>query len=461
MKEGVYLRDVDFKVPDLDIANASAVTLTGAWPAYTGVPAAMVVNPENSTLTPVLAVTSGTSLTNDSFTPENLRLSTVADEYAIAKEGGAIIYSVATDPQQAVILAGHAANNAIWLNNTSGLWSSSSYYGGLPSAITRYNIRSSLPSRIDTITWRPLQATRTLDYLNKPGKQLFSYKFNQNDRDVYRKFAASPAGNAEVTDLVIKLISELPPQSDGMINIGYTLAPYRYTLSDTRAETADAYIRLDAQIARIIEAADRYCGKGNALIWITSTGHFDAATVTDKRYRIPGGEFSIRRAKSLLNSYLAARHGNADYISAFRNGNVFLNHKVIETMHLDPQQVTDDARLFLARMSGVANTYSARHIISGTSPHLYNRSLGYDPKLCADIIVEFMPGWTVNDEEAFSVTLSSQQVPVMTPAFIMGAGLTPQTIDYTVDATAIAPTIAGLLRIRAPNGSSSRPLPLK
>ncbi len=463
MSDGAYLRDVDFRVPGIDAQAASATVLTGAWPAYTGVPSAMVYDLTTSSLRPALASSSG-SLTNDSFTPENLRLSTVADEFAVGTDGKGIIYSVAAEPQQALILAGHAANGALWISNTSGLWASSAYYGSLPAPATRANLRYAPAHKIDTIVWRPSQKLARISSL-KPakGNQAFNYKFSKNDRDVYRKLAVSPPGNAEVTEMAIRLIGELPNSGDtpGMINIGYTVAPYQYGAADPKAETIDAYLKLDAQIGQIIDAVDKYCGKENALIWLTSTGHYDAAAVDEKRYRIPGGEFSIRRAKSLLNSYLSARHGNADYITAFRNGYVYLDAKEIERLHLDPAAVTADARVFLAKMSGVGRTFSRNELIAPTSAELRDMGLGYDPKLGGDILVKFLPGWSVVDEDTSTVAKPSRETPVMTPAFIYGGTIAPQVIDTTVESVALAPTITGALRIRAPNGTSSRPLPLK
>ena len=44
----------------------------------------------------------------------------------------------------------------------------------------------------------------------------------------------------------------------------------------------------------------------------------------------------------------------------------------------------------------------------------------------------------------------------MTPAFIMGPGVNARTIDSPVDATTLSPTVAGILRIRSPNGARSR-----
>ena len=465
MRDGLYLRDVDFKASGLDAASGTAVAMTGSWPSYNGIPAAMVYDSELHAMRPPLAKPSTTgALGNDSFTPEALRLSTIADELAIAADGKASIYSVAADPQQAVILAGHAADNAIWLNNTSGHWATSGYYGILNNAAQRINSRSSVTQRVDTMVWRPLTATSKLK--GNPAKgRLFDYKFTRADRDVYRKIALTPGGNQAVTDMAIELINQLPvgPDKQGMVNVAYTVAPYKYAFGDGEAESTDAYLRLDAQIGRLIEAVDRYCGKENAVIWLTSTGYYDAVANEDKRYRIPGGEFSLRRAKSLLNSYLVARHGNGEYISSIRSGNLYLDHKALEARNLDPNAIADEARQFLAQMSGVEQTFTRAEILSPTSPETVALNVGYDPKYGGDVLIRLSPGWSVVEDEngATQRTKPMRQMPVMTPAFIMAPEVVKTKVNTTVDATALAPTITDILRIRSPNGARSRALPVR
>ena len=463
MRDGLYMRDVDFGSAGLDVVSGTAEVLTGSWPAYTGVPGAMVYDSETSMMRPVLAAPSATgSYSNNSFSPEGLRLSTIADEMAIASDGKAQIYSVAADPQQAVILAGHAANGAVWVNNTSGLWASGSYYGSLPSVAQKANVRGALTHRVDTMQWRPLAATTRYIQASTGRAPQFSYKFARNDRDLYRKAVLTPGGNAAVTDMAVDLIGMLSPDASrpGMVNIGYTVAPYRFANGDAEAETTDAYLRLDAQIGRIIDAVDRYCGRENAVIWITSTGYYEAAATEDKKYRLPGGEFSERRAKSLLNSYLAARHGTADYVAAIRNGNIYLDNKAIEARNLSPEAVADEARQFVARMSGVERTFTRAEILSATNPITLALNRSYDPKTGADILIQLAPGWSMADDESAISTHNKpmRQMPVMTPAFILAPAVKAQTVSTPVDATAIAPTVAGILRIRSPNGARTRPL---
>lgn len=466
MKDGAYFRDVDFKVKGLDKANATAMLFTGAYPANTGVPSAVVYDPVTGKAQPALSdpKTMG-NFTNDSYSPENLRLSTLSDELAVDGLALSQIYSFAADPQTAIIMTGHAGSGACWINENTGNWATTTYYRNLPSPISARNYSSPLASRLDTMQWKPSIPIDRFPGLPQQKKIYpFRYTFPRSDREVYSRFSASPMGNAEVTDVAIDCLRQLKIGGNenalDMLNLGYTLAPYKYvTDGDFRAELTDAYLRLDAQLGRLFEAIDKYVGAANAVVWLSSTGYFDDAVVEDKKYRIPGGEFSIKRAESLLNSYLSALHGNADYVEAFRNSHLYLNHKILEEKKLDVSDVVADARSFLTKMSGVSDAFTLYDILSPSTPEEESMRLSLDPKTGGDIIVTFNPGWTVVDETSYPSTRQPvRQTPVLSPAFIMAPGVAPQKIAAQVDATALAPTISGILRIRAPNGAVSKPL---
>lgn len=462
LDQSVYMRDVDYRASRLDATSATAVLQTGAYPAYTGVPASTVFDhesPGNQTRLPLVS-TKSSSITNDSFTPEALRLSTISDEFVIDASGNASVYSVAIDPQQAIILAGHAGKGAFWINNTSGNWATTSYYGTLPGTLASRNVRSSLSQRIDTMVWKPTGSLSRVEGLPERKRSIpFKYTFSRQDRDVFKKFAATPLANTEVTDVAIELISSLnlgtKPGETDMLNIAYSLAPVNHGPDDAgRAELTDAYLRLDAQIGRLIDAIDRRVGRNNSVIWLASTGYFDDALPTDERYRLPSGEFSARRARSLLNSYLSARFGSGSYISAIRDGQVFFDTQSLENMRVDTDRVIDDAREFLVKMSGVDDAKTISEILSPRNDEENALRLSLDPRYCGEIIVNFTPGWTVNyDEQTPPQQKVQRQNAVLTPAFILAPGITARKIEITVEAAALAPTVAGILHIRSPNGA--------
>lgn len=470
LTDGVYMRDVDFRASRLDAASATAMLYTGAYPSETGVPSGLIYDSSDPSGMLRLPLVSGaaSSITNDSFTPAPLRLSTLADELVIDGGGSSQVYSVAMDPQQAVIMAGHAGKGAVWINNSSGNWATTSYYGPMPSVVSNRNFRNSLSQRIDTMIWRPSARLQLVPGLPEKKRQNpFRHTFPRADRDVYKKFVASPLSNVEVTDAAIDILRDLNLGTSlgetDMLNVAYTVAPFKYVTDGvTRAELTDSYLRLDGQLARLFDAVDRYVGAANSVIWLASTGYYDDAVAVEERYRLPGGEFSARRARSLLNSYLSARFGQAGYVSAIRDGQIYFDRHAIETMRLDPEAVIGDARSFLVKMSGVADAFTIDDILSPSDEDQRALRKSLDPRSCGDIIVRFTPGWSVvYDEQTPPVTKQIRESAVMTPAFLKAPGLKPQVITSGIDATALAPTLAGVIRIRAPNGAASRAVPVE
>ena len=231
---------------------------------------------------------------------------------------------------------------------------------------------------------------------------------------------------------------------------------------DFRLELEDSYLRLDGQLSRLFDAIDKYVGLNNTLVYVASTGYYDDAVEDDAKYRTPTGYFSVKRALSLLNSYLAARYGNGDYVDTFSGGHVYLDRKQIEERKLDLKEVAEASRDFLVQMSGVSDAFTMSDIMASSLPAMEAMRLGTDPKTGGDVILEFNAGWSVVDDTKFpNETQVIRSGLVQTPVFIMGPNVEPVTIGTPVDATAVAPTVTQVLRIRSPNGSASKPLNLK
>lgn len=469
MKEGAFLKNVDFKVSNLDAASGTAMIYTGGYPRQTGIASAMVYDPSTAGMVPALNDPSSIgNFTTETYSPSGLRLSTISDEIAIDGAGVAAVYAIAPDPQQAVIMAGHAGNSALWLNENTGNWATTTYYRDVPRTVTQRNYNNSIAHRIDTMQWKP--ALPLSRYQGLPAqKRMFDFKhtFSLADRNVYKTFAGTPMMNAEVTDVAIDYLKELNIGNRGdaidMLNVAYTAAPFKNVKDgDFRLELEDSYVRLDGQLTRLFDAIDKYVGLDNTFIYLAGTGYFDDAVVDDPKYRVPTGEFSVKRALSLLNSYLSAKHGNGDYVDTYSNGHVYLDRKQIELHKLELEDVAREARDFLVQMSGVSDAYTMSDIMTSALPGMEALRLGTDPKTGGDVVLEFNAGWSVVNDTKFpnynQVVRSSM---VLTPVFLMGGGIAPQTVGAPVDATAIAPTVTQTLRIRAPNGVNSKPIVLE
>ncbi len=466
INNGLYLKNVEFDAKDLDLANSTAILYTGNYAPSSGIPAAKVYDPASKYPLPVLhdAEMLG-NFSNETYSPKSLRLSTISDELAIDGVGLGGIYSIAPDAMQAIIMAGHAGTSAFWISDENGKWATTTYYKEVPSVVTQRNYRHPLSERLDTMVWTP--STPLDSYNGVPAQKKyfpFRHTFPKKSADRIDQFKESPLVNTEVTDIAIDYLKNLQLGQRGdvidMLNIGYTAAPFRYTPDgDVRLELQDTYLRLDGQLQRLFAAINESVGLDNAFIFLSSTGYYDDAVVDDAKYRISTGNFSMKRAVSLLNSYLSAQHGNDQYVDGSFHNQIYLDHSTIDRHGLSLTDVRRDARDFLVRMSGVADVKSITEISGETTPELRSINRSLDPKTCGDLRLEFAPGWTINDDVRLPlVKWQVREGNPATPAFLMGKGAPTQVITTPVSAAAIAPTVCSVMRIRSPNGASSAPL---
>lgn len=466
MRDGLYLQQLDFKSDVSDPSSATAVLFTGNYAPANGVPSAKVYSVTDARPVSVLEDKGSMgNYTRETLSPANLRLSTISDEVAIDGDGLTSVYAISADPQQAIIMAGHAGNCALWINDNEGKWSSTAYYRDFPSFISHRNQYKSLTSRLDTLQWRP--ALPIDKYPGVPAQKRyypFRHIFSRSDRDVYRRFKTSAPANAEVTDVAIDALKNLNlgRRNDAidMLSIAYTAAPYKYVKDgDYRVELEDTYIRLDSQLGRLLDEIDSKVGLENTLIFVSSTGYYDDAVVDDPKFRIPSGDVSLKRVESLLNSYLSAKYGNGDYVSGIFGRQVYLDRRKLENSSLPLDKILADSRDFLVKMSGISDARLLGDVMSDPSGEGRRLRLSIDPKNCGDIFLTYTAGWNVIDDIQFPSTSSpAREGSVSTPFFMMGYGVKPVVISTPVDAAAIAPTITSTLHIRSPNGASTRPL---
>lgn len=461
INEGVYIPDVDFRNSVSDGVAGTAVVYTGAWPMVNGVAAAETFDPAQHRSVPALA--EGSTLSRTEYSPAGIRVSTLADELAVNGGRLAKIYSVAGDARMAVISSGHAGDAAVWFDETSAKWNSPAYYGTLPPVVSNRNRISPLSSKITATSWRPLNPANFYDNGKTWADGDFSYTFSGGNRDTYTRFKESAPFNSEVTDLAIEFLKSMQSGQSGMLNVGYTLAPISFDYDgDNRAELVDSYVRLDTELGRLLDSIDKEYGKGNALVFLSSTGHVTEPSVPEGDVRIPSGEITLKQAESLLNSYLSATYGNADYVSLIRNGKLYLNAKEIEGKKLDIKTIRKEAKDFLMRMGGISEAVTVDEVLHSEGKRGMDLRLGVDPKNSPDLFLFFMPGWTVTDDNVYpavskKVRLASPPVP----AFLLAPGLEAQKVEKPVEATVLAPTVSTLMRIRAPNAAASRPLSLR
>lgn len=467
-ERGLYIPVVDYGTP-LDLTAATAMVVSGAEPALSGIDADMRFDRDRLRYGHIFADPSTIgNFTSQAFSPMAMRVSTLSDEARISGAGMTAAYAVAATPGQAIALGGHTSNVALWIDPTTGNWASSAFYREMPTVVASRNRTTPLAARMDTMSWAPLGGSEVYTMLPEHlSRYAFRYVFPRSNPARLDMFLSSPFANREVTAVACDLLNagKLGTHEAGVdvLNVGYSLAGYPYGRnSDKRLEQFDATLRLDGDIEKLFRAVDSTVGLDHTLVYVAGTPSRQTVVRDDPQWNIPYGEFSARRAVSLLNMYLIALHGNGDYIAAFHGGNLYLNAQLLKDKGLNAADVRAEVATLLCRMNGVDRAHTLERVLDGTAGdrgeavrrNTTNSSV-------ADVSVTICPGFELIDDFE-TATVAAEDAPTYVrrsvaptaPVFIMAPTVESGVIETPVDARAIAPTVARQLRIRSPNGAT-------
>lgn len=463
MKEGCMYSQVEYTTANLDRASAIASVATGAPPYDNGIVGARWL--DRKTLLPVECVADDQYEgigTDEKASARRLAVSTISDELKVATAGKALVCAIAPFKDAAILSAGHAADGAVWINDNTGEWCTSAYYGTLPSWIRSYNEYDLPGKRIRNYVWKPsTDLAGNFSYFPSGGMtEPFRHEFE--GVDAVKCFKESGPVNDEVANLAVTCINGTQLGADAVTDylaITFYAGNYMHAAADdSPMELQDTYVRIDNAIGRVIKEVDSKTGLADALFVVTSTGYDDSKAKDFSKYRIPSGTFYINRTAGLLNMYLAAVYGQGQYVEACHGTEMYLNHKLIEDKQLNFSEVLQRCESFLMDISGIKDVYTSTRLLLGAwTPGISKFRNGYNPKCSGDILIEVSPGWTLLNEDT-DETLYSSQAHAPFPLFLFGGGIKAGKTETPVEAERIAPTLAACLRIRAPNACSAMPL---
>ena len=412
LNQGSVFEAASYPFTPVDRASAIATLSTGTSPYYNGIISTRWL--DRNTLRPVFCVDDAQHFAS----PAKLMTSTIGDELKVSTHGASIVWSVAATREAAILSAGHAANGALWIDERTNQWKSSTYYTTTSSE------------------W--LKAYSNVGMNISENKQLIN--------DIVMKMAVQAVsscsmGHDEVSDMLCVTLSAAKPT-------GY--------VTNWQTEMESVYMQLDNTLGQLISGIEKQVGAQHVLFVVTSTGYADEGYTDLSQYRIPTGTFYINRTANLLNMYLGAVYGQGRYVETCYKNEMYLNHKLLEQKRAGISEVLTRCQEFLVQNAGVADVYTTERLLNGNNDILKLRN-GFSPTLSGDIIIEIAPGWQLLNEDT-QETFTSRAGFVPFPVIFFGAGVKAEHITTPVTVDRIAPTIAKCIRIRAPNACSSEPL---
>ncbi len=398
LKDGLVFMNGSYNFSPVDRASAIASVQTGTSPYYHGITGLEWLDRE--TLRPQQCI----SADNSAYSPGNIRTSTIGDELKVATDGAGKVYSFAPSADAAILSAGHAADGVLWINNN--YWATSTYYQPQDKWLSNYSRQ------------------------NTPGTDV----------------------NSGITTIALDCIKQAGMGADNNTDL--------LNLTYEAGSSAQSYIGLDKSLSALIRGIEGQLSRDQVLFVISGTAYVedkDKDNATNVRYRIPTGSFYLHRTVNLLNMYLGAIFGQAQYIEHCYRNQIFFNRQTLRQKNIDLGDLAKRSQEFLLQIAGIRNVYTANQLLTSDSPLLESVHNGFNVEKSGDLMVEVTPGWQLVNEETFEKSVSRISC-VPFPIIIYGAGVRSERVQTPVTADRIAPAIARTIRIRAPNACAAVPL---
>ncbi len=472
ISEGTFFQNTQFNYVAGGSTSDCASLMTGTFPAHHGILGDKFFEQKTREITSITFDGKSVGIgSQENHSPANLFASTYTDVLKVSTNSQSKVFSVALNASNAVLLGGHTANCAIWLDTETGKLATSSYYEkGLPSWCDKMNTDLSLDNMTDFI-WQPLYAPFTYNYFSakNTSSKDFLYKAEKYKTVEERitAFKSTPFANKLIRKLAIETISKEKLGKTiitDVLSLQFTVNPLIEANQELlSSEKEDMYLRLDKEIKLLLDSIDLLVGKENSLVILTANQSSDFSLETMKNNRINCGKFNASRAMALLNNYLMLLNGQGNWVEGYFSKNIYLNRRLAEKKGLDFKKIQYQAEQFMMEFQGVQSVYTTENLAytSGTDYDLTQKiknSVNY--KRSGTIIFTLLPGWVEVDGNDNIISLS-ERTHQQTFTVFYGFDIKPQKITQQIQFVDIAPTLCSLLSIPLPNACVGKILSLE
>ena len=414
------------------------------------------------------------------MSPRNLLVTTVTDELKLATNFRSKVIGIALKDRGGILPAGHTADAAYWFDDKTGNWITSTYYmKDLPQWVKDFNDQKlaetylkqdwTLLYPIDTY----VQSTADSNKYEGKFKGMSAPTLPVKTSGMYKGnlglIRATPYGNTITFDLAVAAIgNEQLGQHSVTDFLAVSLSTPDYIghqFGVNAVETEDTYLRLDRELSTFFTYLDAKVGKGNYTFFLSADHGAAHNTAFLNDHNIPAGVWDDGAALTALNKHLADKYKTDHAVLTLANYQVNLNYAVINAQHIDEGSLTADCINFLEQQPAIAFAVDMKKAQTANIPEeLRSRIInGYSVSHSGEIQIILKPAYFTghgSGDSGPTGTTHGTWNPYDShiPLIFMGWGIHHGSLNRETQMTDIAPTIAALLHIQAPNGNIGKPI---
>jgi len=404
--------------------------------------------------------------------PRNLLMPTLGDMLVEASGGQSRVFGASGKDRGAILMAGQKGK-AFWFSNaTGGIVTSDFYYTDYPAWVTAFNT----PVPADAYAGKVWDLSRPeSEYVSPDVRDVelpnaviggtFPHSLEGIEgRKLYGTLSVTPFSD-EITIAFAKAIVEneqlgrrggtdlLTVSLSATDIIGHQFGP------ESR-EQEDNLLRLDALLGGFFDYLEATFGKEKLIIALSADHGVDGNP--DGK---PTGQLDPQAVATAAKDALKAKYGaEEEYVQVFNDPYVNFTPALIESRPGDIAAMEDIAAQAIRGVPGVAYAVPAHKIVAGEldaeNPLMDMIARAYRPGVSGNIyVVQEAYHRVFSGKPTFTATHGTPYpYDTHVPILFWGAGIPAQRLDAKAGPEDIAPTLADLLGIRAPEGATGTSL---
>jgi predicted AlkP superfamily pyrophosphatase or phosphodiesterase len=407
--------------------------------------------------------------------PFRMHTTTVTDQLHLAQNMNGKTIGIAIKDRSAILPAGHTGNGAYWFDGgKNGQWISSTFYmDSLPKWVIDFNNSGKANGYLEN-PWNTLYDINT--YTNSiiddnvfegkfKGETTTSFPHNipnlrakNGDFDILKGI---PSGNSFTADFTkAAIIGEKLGKGKftDFLTVSFSSTDYiGHQFGPASKEIEDTYLRLDKDLADLLAFLDKQVGQNNYTVFLTA----DHAAVDVPAYlqslKIPAHYFDVKKFRQNVLAITKKYFNSIELIENISNYQIFLDKQKIESLGLDKNTVAEKLVEEVITLEGIykavtAKTLQTNRFTDGIMNSLQN---GYNQKFSGDVMLIPYPATLTRGRTGTSHG-SGYSYDTHIPMIFYGNGIKKGISKKRYEIIDIAPTIANLLKIEAPNSSTGK-----
>lgn len=415
--------------------------------------------------------TVGAQGTAGKMSPKNMLASTLSDQIKLATNFKSKSIGISLKDRGAILPAGHSADGAYWFDAGSGNWITSSFYmEQLPYWVSQFNLEGHTEKWLNG-SWAPLlpieEYTESIVDNNPfekpfiPGDlPVFPYDLKKiSSKGGLGTIRATPFGNTISKNLAKRaIIGENlgKDQITDFLSLSFSSTDYvGHQFGPRSIELEDTYLRLDLDIADLLNFLDAEIGQDNYLVMLTADHGAVEIPLYLQNNNIPAGYFSIEQYKNGLYDYINELFGKEKWVVNISNNQVFIDHDLVSEKDLKSSDILDAIKKYSLDFEGIAFCLTKDDLISGSfeGHHLKKLQKGIHQKRSGDVVLLMEPAWITYMRQG-TTHGSTYSYDTHIPIIFYGKNIKVGTSFNLMNITDISPSLSAMLHIQAPNGST-------